>query len=168
MILLNLAFSSVKYRTTWSKYGDAPILLPGIIGSWDDFQYSGGSLTFKDNKFHFWYGVKNSSSSWWQIGYATSDFTLDISQADISLPNEFKLQQNYPNPFNPYTLIEYSLPTQEYVQLKIFSLLGEEIIKLVDGIQSSGLKRVFFDGTNLSSGIYTYQLVTGKFAEAKK
>lgn len=75
---------------------------------------------------------------------------------------EFNLFQNYPNPFNPSTTISYYLPAQSKVELKIFDLLGNEIVTLVDNIQSAGQYNVEFNSNNLSknlsSGVYFYQI----------
>ncbi|MDZ7764517.1 MAG: T9SS type A sorting domain-containing protein [Melioribacteraceae bacterium] len=70
----------------------------------------------------------------------------------------FELMQNYPNPFNPTTKIEYSLPNSGKVLLKIFDALGQTVEVLVNDIQSAGSYSVNFDGSNLSSGVYIYQL----------
>ncbi len=90
-----------------------------------------------------------------------------VQSNDIELPEKVRLFQNYPNPFNPTTEIEYYLPKQEYVTITIYSILGQEVKRLFNGIQSQGLKKVLFDGSELPSGIYYYQLKAG-FAVATK
>jgi hypothetical protein len=79
-------------------------------------------------------------------------------------PNEIVLYQNYPNPFNPITNIEYKINSKQYVQLKVYDILGNEITTLVNEEQPAGGYKVEFDPTlkNLdqSSGIYFYQLST--------
>ncbi len=84
------------------------------------------------------------------------------------LPLEFALGQNYPNPFNPTTVIYYALPTDEYVTLKVYNMLGQEVLSLVNGTQSAGYKSVTVDATTLPSGIYTYRLHAGTFSGVKK
>ena len=72
--------------------------------------------------------------------------------------NEFRLMQNYPNPFNPTTTINYVIPKKGMVELSLFNLLGERVQQIVQENQSAGKYSVLFDGSELSSGIYLYQL----------
>ncbi|HSD63149.1 MAG TPA: T9SS type A sorting domain-containing protein [Ignavibacteriaceae bacterium] len=73
-------------------------------------------------------------------------------------PKEYRLEQNYPNPFNPATKIQYQLPFNSKVTLKIYDILGEEVQTLVNEVQDSGYKEVSFNGSNYASGIYIYRL----------
>ncbi len=83
-------------------------------------------------------------------------------------PGEFQLIQNYPNPFNPSTTIRYSLPNANFVTLKIFNLLGQEIQTLVSEKQAAGQYSVIFDAKNLASGIYFYRLRAGEVVQTRK
>jgi hypothetical protein len=88
-------------------------------------------------------------------------------------PNKFSLSQNYPNPFNPTTKIKFTIPKNvngelSNVQIKIYDILGNEIITLVDKQKSPGTYEVKFDGSKLSSGVYFYKLSTGNFTNTKK
>ncbi len=69
-------------------------------------------------------------------------------------PTIAALLENYPNPFNPSTLINYQLPEQGRVSIKVYDLLGREVANLVDGMKETGYYSVTFDGSKLSSGIY--------------
>jgi len=84
------------------------------------------------------------------------------------LPVYFKLYQNYPNPFNPETVIEFELPERVNVKLVVYDVLGREVGVLVDGELGAGRYKVRFDGRDLSSGIYFYELRAGKFRDVKK
>jgi len=84
------------------------------------------------------------------------------------LPQAFSLDQNYPNPFNPVTTIEYGLPRTAHVELKVYSILGQEVKTLVDEIQDPGHQRVTFDAGNLATGVYLYRLQAAGFVETKK
>ncbi len=85
-----------------------------------------------------------------------------------NIVSDFKLYQNYPNPFNPSTVISYQLPEAGRVSLKIYDLLGREIVSLVNEEKQAGNYQVQFDASNLASGLYFYRLKTEKFVETKK
>ncbi len=89
------------------------------------------------------------------------------------LPTEFALSQNYPNPFNPITTISYALPSNSYVKLSIYNILGQKVKTLVDGEEQAGFKNVIWDGKNdrgeeVGSGIYFYRIQTGSFTKTAK
>ena len=84
------------------------------------------------------------------------------------VPDQFILNQNFPNPFNPETIINYSVPIQSFVSLKIFDLLGNEIKTLVNSYRHPGNYSVKFDASEISSGIYFYRLQAGDFMQTKK
>ncbi|HLF19406.1 MAG TPA: T9SS type A sorting domain-containing protein, partial [Bacteroidota bacterium] len=84
------------------------------------------------------------------------------------VPSSYALHEAYPNPFNPSTTIRYDLSQDDYVKLKIFDVTGREIAVLVDGFQQGGQYMVQFNANGLPSGIYLYQISTGKFTQAKK
>ncbi len=79
-----------------------------------------------------------------------------------------QIDQNYPNPFNPSTIINYTLKEKEHVSLVVYDILGKEIARLVNGIQTEGEHSVSFDGSNLPSGIYVYRLMGTNFNISKK
>jgi hypothetical protein len=83
-------------------------------------------------------------------------------------PVLYQLCQNYPNPFNPEATINYQLPQAGHVTLKIYDILGKEVAILVNKVQSTGNYSVNFEGTNLPSGIYFYQLKSGDFIQTRK
>ncbi|MBE0570729.1 MAG: T9SS type A sorting domain-containing protein [Ignavibacteriaceae bacterium] len=85
-----------------------------------------------------------------------------------NIPTEYSLSQNYPNPFNPSTNIGFRISDRGYVSLKVFDILGNEVVTLVDEEKEPGVYEVQFDASNLSSGIYYYKLVSGNFIETKK
>jgi thiol-disulfide isomerase/thioredoxin len=84
------------------------------------------------------------------------------------VPGNFALMQNYPNPFNPSTYIAFTVPKDVYVNLKVYDILGNEVKTLVDGNHKAGTYNIFFDGSDLASGVYLYKLTAGDYAETKK
>lgn len=95
----------------------------------------------------------------------------DITNIESSFevtPSDFKLFQNYPNPFNPTTTISFQLPEQSEVTIKVFNLLGREVATLLDEIKPAGLHKIEFNASELTSGIYFYQLRAGDYIETRK
>jgi len=82
--------------------------------------------------------------------------------------DKFSLSQNYPNPFNPSTNIKYQIPKSGHVTLKIYDILGKEVISLINKEQPAGSYEITFNASNLTSGIYFYRLTTNNFTEIKR
>ena len=107
-----------------------------------------------------------------QIDYdGTFDYSNEI-EVEIT-PSEFALEQNYPNPFNPSTSIQYTIGSKQFVQLKVYDVLGNEIATLVNEEKPAGSYVVEFNVAQdsrpaIASGIYFYKLQAGRFVETKK
>lgn len=102
-----------------------------------------------------------------QIDYdGTVNYSNEI-EFEIT-PVEFGLEQNYPNPFNPSTSIQYSIGSKQFVQLKIYDVLGNEIASIVNEEKPSGTYNVQFTMDNFSSGIYFYKLQAGGLVQTKR
>ena len=84
------------------------------------------------------------------------------------IPNAYSLSQNYPNPFNPVTQIKFDIAKQGLTKLKIFDVLGREIMTLVNEVKTPGSYIVDFDGSNIASGVYFYRLESGTFTDVKR
>jgi hypothetical protein len=83
-------------------------------------------------------------------------------------PVEFALDQNYPNPFNPATKISYSISEAGNVELKVYDILGNEVVTLVNEEKSPGKYIAEFNASTLASGVYMYTLRTNNFIQSKK
>ncbi|MFC2094333.1 T9SS type A sorting domain-containing protein [Bacteroidota bacterium] len=103
--------------------------------------------------------------------------TIDVSIVEIGKINqlanqtigaEYKLEQNYPNPFNPVTVIRFSLKDNSFVTLKVFDILGTEIEVIINKVLSAGNHQVQFDGSNIESGIYFYEIRANEFRDVNK
>jgi len=94
--------------------------------------------------------------------------TTDVQSVNSHLPIALELEQNFPNPFNPSTTISFSIPTEEFVTLKVFNSLGEEVAELINETKPAGNYSVSFDASNLSSGIYFYKISAGNYSDTKK
>ncbi|MCX6164902.1 MAG: alpha/beta fold hydrolase, partial [Ignavibacteriae bacterium] len=86
------------------------------------------------------------------------------------IPSEYNLNQNYPNPFNPTTTINYSIPQNSFVTLKVYDISGKEVATLVNSVISPGFYSIKFNSVTygLSSGIYFYKLTAGSYINIKK
>lgn len=98
--------------------------------------------------------------------------TVQVAPA-APLPYYFSLQQNYPNPYNATTAIRYSCGQEAFVSLKVYNILGQEVVTLVAERKSAGFHTVLWDskdksGNSLASGIYLYRMIAGSFVEKKK
>ena len=121
---------------------------PGIVSS------DGESFTMvltKSDEFGIW------------VGIAKSDFITGIHENYSELPDYYKLKQNYPNPFNPTTTVRYSIPQTDFVQLKVYNVVGELVRTLVREEKSQGNYTAIWDGKNdkgrlVSGGVYFYTL----------
>jgi len=89
-----------------------------------------------------------------------------------ALPEDFSLEQNYPNPFNPATKIKFSIVESGLVTLKVYNLLGQEVVTLVNETLNSGVYNIDFDASSaaggLTSGTYLYKITAGNFSSSKK
>ncbi len=92
----------------------------------------------------------------------------DVKQLPNGVPSGFSLTQNYPNPFNPTTSINYSIPKNSFVTLKIYNVLGQEVATLFSGQQHAGNYSATFNASRLASGAYFYRLHAGSFSSVKK
>jgi len=104
-----------------------------------------------------------------QVDFDGSYKYYELNQEiEIEAPNAYSLSQNYPNPFNPSTKIEFTISEIRFTTLKIYDVLGNEVLILVNEEKLTGTYEVEFDGSNLPSGVYFYQLKAGDFIETKK
>ncbi len=84
------------------------------------------------------------------------------------IPDKYELSQNYPNPFNPVTKINFGIPKQGMVTLKIYDILGREVVRLINEVKPAGYYTIDFDGSGLSSGVYFYKLEVNGFSDVKR
>jgi photosystem II stability/assembly factor-like uncharacterized protein len=85
----------------------------------------------------------------------------------ITTPTKFELKQNYPNPFNPQTTIDFTLEKTGYITLKIYNLLGQNVMTLIDGVETAGEHSTIFNASSLPSGTYFYTLKSGDNTETR-
>ncbi|MCS7053861.1 MAG: T9SS type A sorting domain-containing protein, partial [Ignavibacterium sp.] len=95
-----------------------------------------------------------------------------IVEVDFVMLDKFSLEQNYPNPFNPSTIISYQIPEYNFVTLKVYDIIGNEIATLVNEYKEAGRYDVEFNselvGKQISNGVYIYKIQAGDFIQSKK
>lgn len=112
-----------------------------------------------------WVGLEGTSKDvYWDRFSAVTG--LHGNQNEV--PQTFILKQNYPNPFNPVTQIEFTIPNDEFVTLRIFDILGREVAVMLEKNMKAGKYTTSFDGSKISSGVYFYRIEAGRFADTKK
>ncbi len=101
------------------------------------------------------------------IAFALNILT-DIKQNGNQIPDKFSLKQNYPNPFNPVTKISFDIPQKSFVTLKVYDVLGKEVVSLLNDERAGGSYTFDFDASSLSTGVYFYKITAGDFSETKR
>ncbi|HMU41935.1 MAG TPA: T9SS type A sorting domain-containing protein [Ignavibacteriaceae bacterium] len=136
-------------------------------GSWTQINEGMGNQTIASLAISpdYIYAGTLGSSTWRR---PLSEIITSVEAQETDLPSNFNLAQNYPNPFNPSTKIRYSVPISEFVTLKVYDVLGNEVAALVNEEKPAGTYEVNFNASQLSSGIYFYKLQAGSFVETKK
>ncbi|HSP86891.1 MAG TPA: T9SS type A sorting domain-containing protein, partial [Ignavibacteriaceae bacterium] len=125
------------------------------------------SYSFNDNISEI-----NSDIIYYRLKQTDFDGTFNYSQVvevkNNYIPAEYSLFQNHPNPFNPATTIQYQIPKDGLVTIKIYDILGTEVKTLVNEQQSIGRYTINFDAGDLASGVYVYRVQINDFIATKK
>lgn len=91
------------------------------------------------------------------------------NEVEVGIPDKYNLSQNYPNPFNPETKIDYNIPAEVKINLRIYDITGREVANIINNeVQSAGYYTVKINASGLSSGIYFYRLTAGEFVMSKR
>jgi hypothetical protein len=127
------------------------------------------------NRFTILLHQAQMTTMWFGVEAFGNGTVSGAKETQSGIPLETRLEQNYPNPFNPTTVINYSVAGTRGqglgvndVKLVVYDLLGREVTVLVNERKSAGNYEVTFDGARLSSGIYFYRLIAGKYFESRK
>jgi hypothetical protein len=129
-------------------------------------------LLYESSSLHIGSGSSTSAAATFFIGsngegiYRATNIT-SVEQTQV-IPKRFLLEQNYPNPFNPETIIKYQIPSVAHVTIKVYNLLGQEIVTLVHEEKGAGTYSVRWGASGSPSGVYLYRLQSGNYVETKK
>jgi hypothetical protein len=170
-----LTYSGTSPRSPWLAWGPylwADGLVPrsdGLIWECDDFvtndrthPSASGRLKVANMLLNF-FKTDTTTTGWFLRGRTT-----DIHDPSSTISHYFSLGQNYPNPFNPSTTISYHLPAEAHVTLRVFDVLGREVVTLVDAERTPGAHNVRWDASGSSSGVYYYRLDAGDIVHIRK
>jgi predicted GH43/DUF377 family glycosyl hydrolase len=155
----------------WTKDPN-PVLQVGNSGEWDeDLAVAYDIFKINDSTYKMLYLGGDLEEA--HFGLATisemGEDIIDAIESNFSnIPISFALYQNYPNPFNPTTNIEFSIPKTEFVTLKIYNILGEEVSTLVSEKLTQGNYEYTWNAFDFASGVYFYRLKAGKYVQARK
>ena len=142
-------------------------------GSWTKIANVSGNGT-SEISHSYSYTDRNLASGNYSYRLKQIDFNGNFeyfnlnNEVIVGVPSNFSLSQNYPNPFNPSTKINFDLPVDGNVSIKIFDMSGKEVMTLVNEVKTAGYYSVNFNGASLSSGIYFYTIQSGSFVSTKK
>lgn len=157
----------------WITTGVIDTLLDsGGDGSVNFFSQSQVSIPIGDSAY-FWVGISvgNDESEMianMQLAEQKYNLISAIEPESGLTPSEYTLEQNFPNPFNPETSIRFSIPVREFVSLKIFNSLGQEVVEVISRELEQGSYNYKFNAMGLTSGVYFYSLKAGSFTQTKK
>ncbi len=147
-------------------------MMTGDYSTGYDWGNVGGYTSLMDVDFE-----KSEKALYWQTyyGWQVEKWVFDgdmavlgIERVSAEIPSDFTLYQNYPNPFNPVTTIKFSVKKAGPVKLEVFTISGQKVATLIHNNLPAGTYTVTFDGSNLASGIYFYQLTAGNYRATKK
>ena len=179
-----------NWRTTYTYDSNGNMTLE-LMEDWDGSQWVGDwrtTYTYDSNGNMTYFSSENWDGSQWIIsngncsfydsfgrGYSFTSAEINVFYSPITdviesneVINKFSLSQNYPNPFNPSTALKYEIPKESYITLKVYDILGREVVTLVNQQQKTGYYEVDWNAVNNSSGIYFYKIQAGEFVATKK
>jgi hypothetical protein len=166
----------IYFDKAGSTIGVGAISLAGNVPNYTEFIVPvdyGGSTAIPDTAL-IYISYLDTADVWTVGGGAfIDDLSLggfvDVKEiTNNQTPTSYELMQNYPNPFNPSTKIEYSIPEESFVELKIYNLIGQEVATLVNQNQNAGTYRADFNAEGMQSGIYIAKLNANGFTRSVK
>lgn len=192
---INMSSAPVCYLNFWNRYSLESGYDFGYVEvsadngtNWQMLSgYTGNNLTWTQQSFDLTSYINASNQvkirfrlysdqntvgqGWWIDDIKLTNYCmamLGVNSNNNKIPDRFALEQNYPNPFNPATFIKFQLPKQAQVSIKVFDILGREVVVLVNEVKQPGYYEIRFDGSSLASGMYFYKIEAGTFVETKK
>jgi len=143
-----------------------------LLDGWVNIGFIAGNGTTSEFCNYIFYDNLNISGSYQyrlkQIDYDGKFNYSMIINVEFKSPIKLELMQNFPNPFNPSTIIRYQVPEDSKVVIKIYNILGSEIMELINEQKVAGIYEVKFNAVGIASGTYIYRIISGSFIDEKK
>jgi hypothetical protein len=159
---------SVDGGTTWNDYQISDhAFKPQPIGGLGQ-GYQGDNIGLTSIGTTLWPVWMDNSTGIYQLWTSPIELSALSVNEDESLVSNFELYQNYPNPFNPVTSIQYSVASTQYVCLKVYNIMGQEVATLINQVVRAGKYSFLWNANTLPSGIYFYQLTVGSTVKVRK
>ncbi len=175
-----VAFDGTNYFITWTQYSNyslmgqfftksgTPIGEPSVIFGPSNNKVPIGGIGFGGNHY---LAVATKLDSNFSDGDVYGRFVqpvTGVNEEKNQIPNKYALLPNYPNPFNPDTQIKFSIPNSHFVQLKIYNLLGIEVVTLVNEVKPQGVYTINWNADCFPSGVYFCTMKAGQFTQIRK
>ena len=147
--------------------------IPQGEGTFLNLEFKGeGKVKLEETTISHQTGISLVNTKAQELKFDFNPIELTAPKVQV-LPKDFSLAQNYPNPFNPTTTVSYALPTNAFVKLVVYNILGQKVKTLVDEEQTAGFRQVVWNGQNdrgetVGSGIYFYRIQAGSFTKTAK
>jgi photosystem II stability/assembly factor-like uncharacterized protein len=147
-----------------------------IQNEWESIGFvEGKGTTTEKQTYSFTDDLRNlniSDKIYYRLKQIDFDGTFEYSnelEVDYSqVPDNYSLSQNYPNPFNPTTTIKFSLPEPSLVSIKVYNVIGKEVMILIDEFKPKGNYEIEMNGFELTSGVYFYKMTAGNYTDTKR
>jgi len=158
----------------FDRTSDVPVLLGGscrtIVESiaWPDESFYKADSEWLDFYFYDLTPWPNYTGNFCIKALTSQEPPTDINPAIEQLPAGFRLNQNYPNPFNASTNIEFAIPSDSYVKLRVYDIMGRLVVDLVDSNLPAGNHQVTWQTADVVSGLYFYRIQAEKYSQTRK
>ena len=158
---------TIKWVWVSGSHTTTSTIIPSLAAVWDANLNSGSTTFIYKILIAGTYNYKCTPHESMGMTGVINASPSAITQIETVIP-KFELKQNYPNPFNPTTNINFGIAQKNFVTLKVYDLLGNEVQTLVSSELNAGSYNVDFNATELSSGVYFYKLQAGKFNNTRR
>jgi WD40 repeat protein len=179
MAILKIDYTNPLVTFTWNPANNATAYnvqvstnanFTPLVAEFTDYPGTSCKYSVSDGRLYFWRvrGYNQATPGNWSEIWMFNSNLVGVKTLREYAGTEYQLNQNYPNPFNPETKIEYSIPENAFVQMKIYNTYGKEVQTLINQNQGRGVYQVKWEPNNMPSGVYYYRIQAGKYSEMKK